>query len=93
MSPWLETRTSSALSGPAEIESIINFMAGKSNSGEGGEDPVRWEIMEGVDAEGRHSSLPHLKGLQNGDRATSRIKQARATVVSEQGRQALEVGV
>lgn len=50
------------------------IVAGKSNSGEGGEDPVRWEVMEGV-TEGRHSSLPHLKGLQDGDRATSRIKQ------------------
>lgn len=39
---------------------------------------MRWEVMDGVDAEGRHSSLPHLKGLQNGDLATSRIKQARA---------------
>ena len=35
---------------------------------------MRWEVMEGV-TEGRHSSLPHLKGLQDGDRATSRIKQ------------------
>ena len=52
--------------------------AGKSNSGEGGEDPVRWEVMNDVDAEGRHPSLPHLKGLQNGDLATSRIKQARS---------------
>ena len=54
-------------------------MAGKSNSGEGGEDPVRWEVMNGVDAEGRHPNLPHLKGLQDGDLATSRIKQARLT--------------
>ena len=51
--------------------------AGKSNSGEGGEDPVRWDVMQNVDADGVSPSLPHLKGLQNGDMATSRIKQVR----------------
>jgi glutamate synthase (ferredoxin) len=52
--------------------------AGKSNSGEGGEDPVRWDVMQNVGPDGVSPSLPHLKGLQNGDMATSRIKQARS---------------
>ena len=56
--------------------------AGKSNSGEGGEDPVRWDVMQNVDADGVSPSLPHLKGLQNGDMATSRIKQVHLTCPS-----------
>ena len=57
------------------IAVAMNRIGGKSNSGEGGEDPVRWETMTDVDAEGRSSSLPHLRGLKSGDTATSRIKQ------------------
>ena len=49
--------------------------AGKSNSGEGGEDPLRWEHLGDVDKEGNSPSFPHLKGLQTGDTASSRIKQ------------------
>lgn len=57
------------------IAIAMNRIGGKSNSGEGGEDPVRWERLGDVDEEGRSSQLPHLKGLKNGDIATSRIKQ------------------
>ena len=53
----------------------VNRAGGKSNSGEGGEDPVRWNELTDVDAEGRSPTLPHLKGLKNGDIATSKIKQ------------------
>jgi glutamate synthase (ferredoxin) len=49
-------------------------LPGKSNSGEGGEDPVRWSRLTDV-ADGRSAALPHLNGLENGDIATSRIKQ------------------
>lgn len=48
---------------------------GKSNSGEGGEDPVRWEHLGDVDKEGKSPTFPHLKGLKEGDTASSRIKQ------------------
>lgn len=57
------------------IAIAVNRIGGKSNSGEGGEDPVRWERLADVDSEGRSATLPHLKGLKNGDIATSRIKQ------------------
>lgn len=53
----------------------MNRLGGRSNSGEGGEDPVRFQVLDDVD-ETRHSpTLPHLKGLQNGDTASSAIKQ------------------
>jgi glutamate synthase (ferredoxin) len=53
----------------------MNRIGGKSNSGEGGEDPVRYLTLDDVDANGRSTILPHLKGLKNGDRASSAIKQ------------------
>lgn len=53
----------------------MNRIGGKSNSGEGGEDPVRYKVLDDVDASGLSPTLPHLKGLRNGDRATSSIKQ------------------
>jgi glutamate synthase (ferredoxin) len=53
----------------------MNRIGGKSNSGEGGEDPVRYRVLEDVDAEGHSSLLPHLNGLRNGDTASSAIKQ------------------
>lgn len=59
------------------IAIAVNRIGGKSNSGEGGEDPVRWERITDVGADGKSAVFPHLKGLQNGDIATSRIKQAR----------------
>ncbi|KAL4550629.1 hypothetical protein Ndes2526B_g08744 [Nannochloris sp. 'desiccata'] len=57
------------------IAIAMNRIGGKSNSGEGGEDPVRWTRLADVDANGKSETLPHLNGLQNGDIATSRIKQ------------------
>jgi len=53
----------------------MNRIGGKSNSGEGGEDPVRYKVIEDVDAQGHSQLLPHLKGLKNGDTASSAIKQ------------------
>lgn len=52
-----------------------NFLAGKSNSGEGGEDPIRWELLDNIDDKGNSPTFPHLRGLQTGDTANSRIKQ------------------
>jgi glutamate synthase (ferredoxin) len=53
----------------------MNRLGGKSNSGEGGEDPVRFKVLDDVTDEGLSSILPHLKGLKNGDTASSAIKQ------------------
>jgi glutamate synthase (ferredoxin) len=53
----------------------MNRIGGKSNSGEGGEDPVRFKVLDDVDAAGHSPTLPHLKGLRNGDTASSAIKQ------------------
>ncbi len=53
----------------------MNRIGGKSNSGEGGEDPVRFTVLDDVDATGNSATLPHLKGLRNGDTASSAIKQ------------------
>jgi len=53
----------------------MNRVGGKSNCGEGGEDPIRYLPINDVDANGISSSFPHLKGLQNGDTANSAIKQ------------------
>jgi glutamate synthase (ferredoxin) len=56
----------------------MNRLGGKSNSGEGGEDSVRFYPLQDVDGTGRSQLLPHLKGLQNGDTASSAIKQVAA---------------
>lgn len=53
----------------------MNRIGGRSNSGEGGEDPVRFRVLDDVDETGRSPLLPHLKGLRNGDTASSAIKQ------------------
>ncbi len=53
----------------------MNRINGKSNSGEGGEDAVRFKVLDDVDGEGLSATLPHLKGLENGDTASSAIKQ------------------
>ena len=54
----------------------MNRLGGKSNSGEGGEDPVRYHVLDDVDEQGHSAQLlPHLKGLRNGDTASSAIKQ------------------
>lgn len=56
------------------IAIAMNRIGGKSNSGEGGEDPVRWAPI--ADAkDGKADELPHLSGLETGDLATSKIKQ------------------
>jgi glutamate synthase (ferredoxin) len=52
----------------------MNRLGAKSNSGEGGEDPVRYKVLDDV-KEGLSAVLPHLKGLRNGDTAMSAIKQ------------------
>jgi glutamate synthase (ferredoxin) len=53
----------------------MNRIGGKSNSGEGGEDPARFEVLSDVDAAGQSATLPTLRGLRNGDTACSAIKQ------------------
>ncbi|MBO9999034.1 MAG: glutamate synthase large subunit [Cyanobacteria bacterium SID2] len=53
----------------------MNRIGGKSNSGEGGEDPIRFKALDDVDENGFSKRLPHLKGLKNGDTASSAIKQ------------------
>jgi glutamate synthase (ferredoxin) len=53
----------------------MNRLGGRSNSGEGGEDSVRFKVLGDVDAEGKSPQLPHLSGLRNGDTASSAIKQ------------------
>lgn len=57
------------------IAVAMNRIGGRSNSGEGGEDPTRWIQLSDVSAEGASELFPHLKGLANGDTATSKIKQ------------------
>ena len=52
----------------------MNRIGGKSNSGEGGEDSVRFEVLNDV-TNGKSPTLPHLNGLENGDTASSAIKQ------------------
>ncbi len=52
----------------------MNRLGGKSNSGEGGEDVVRFKVLDNV-TDGVSPDLPHLKGLRNGDTANSAIKQ------------------
>ncbi|MFZ4804140.1 MAG: glutamate synthase large subunit [Synechococcus lacustris] len=53
----------------------MNRIGGKSNSGEGGEDPARFKPLTDVDGEGSSATLPGLRGLRNGDTACSAIKQ------------------
>ncbi|NJO95735.1 MAG: glutamate synthase large subunit [Pleurocapsa sp. CRU_1_2] len=53
----------------------MNRIGGKSNSGEGGEDTIRFKILDDVGADGKSPTLPHLNGLKNGDTASSAIKQ------------------
>jgi glutamate synthase (ferredoxin) len=53
----------------------MNRIGGKSNSGEGGEDPMRFKTVSDVDDTGVSTTFAHLKGLRNGDTASSAIKQ------------------
>lgn len=53
----------------------MNRIGGKSNSGEGGEDPQRFDFINNVSDIGLSQSVPHLKGLKEYDYANSAIKQ------------------
>nr|YP_009297269.1 ferredoxin-dependent glutamate synthase [Porphyridium sordidum]AOM66612.1 ferredoxin-dependent glutamate synthase [Porphyridium sordidum] len=53
----------------------MNRIGAKSNSGEGGEDPIRFLYINDIDAEGQSKHFKHLKGLREGDTANSFIKQ------------------
>tara|TARA_B100000700_G_scaffold300905_1_gene369598 strand:+ start:3267 stop:7859 length:4593 start_codon:yes stop_codon:yes gene_type:complete len=53
----------------------MNRIGGKSNSGEGGEDPARFQVLKDVNNETKSATLPSIKGLINGDTACSAIKQ------------------
>ena len=53
----------------------MNRIGGKSNSGEGGEDPIRGHVINNVDKRGRSPTFPHLAGLKNGDTANSFVHQ------------------
>ncbi len=53
----------------------MNRLGGKSNSGEGGEDPMRFKMINDVDETGHSTTFPHLNGLHKGDIASSAVKQ------------------
>ncbi|EEE40919.1 glutamate synthase large subunit [Prochlorococcus marinus] len=53
----------------------MNRIGGKSNSGEGGEDPARFNVLNNIDENTQSATLPFIKGLKNGDTACSAIKQ------------------
>ena len=53
----------------------MNRIGGKSNSGEGGEDPARFNVLNDIDENTQSAILPSIKGLENGDTACSAIKQ------------------
>ncbi|KAI8464547.1 MAG: ferredoxin-dependent glutamate synthase [Monoraphidium minutum] len=57
------------------IAIAMNRIGGKSNSGEGGEDPIRWTTLSDAGEDGSSATFPYLRGLENGDTATSKIKQ------------------
>nr|YP_009393878.1 glutamate synthase [Polysiphonia sertularioides]ARW62440.1 glutamate synthase [Polysiphonia sertularioides] len=53
----------------------MNRIGGKSNSGEGGEDPIRFNLINDINSKGISNDFSHLKGLKDGDIASSAIKQ------------------
>nr|YP_009397598.1 glutamate synthase [Dipterosiphonia australica]ARW66784.1 glutamate synthase [Dipterosiphonia australica] len=53
----------------------MNRIGGKSNSGEGGEDPIRFKQITDIDLDGVSKTFSYLKGLRNNDIASSAIKQ------------------
>ena len=57
------------------IAIAMNRIGGKSNSGEGGEDPKRFENITDATADGKSETFPYLRGMENGDVASSAIKQ------------------
>jgi len=57
------------------LADAMNRIGGKSNSGEGGEDPARFNVLNDIDENTQSATLPFIKGLENGDTACSAIKQ------------------
>jgi glutamate synthase (ferredoxin) len=53
----------------------MNRIGGKSNSGEGGEDNIRFYPIQKINTLGTSEIFPHLKGLEENDLANSAIKQ------------------
>nr|YP_009295371.1 ferredoxin-dependent glutamate synthase [Dasya binghamiae]AOH77383.1 ferredoxin-dependent glutamate synthase [Dasya binghamiae] len=53
----------------------MNRIGGKSNSGEGGEDSMRFKAILDLNSNGVSTSFNHLKGLKMNDIASSAIKQ------------------
>nr|WGH12703.1 Glutamate synthase [Echinothamnion sp.] len=53
----------------------MNRIGGKSNSGEGGEDPIRFNEINDINNAGVSTNFSHLKGLKKQDLASSAIKQ------------------
>lgn len=53
----------------------MNRIGGKSNSGEGGEDSIRFSSIQDINISGVSQKFPHLKGLKLNDTANSVIKQ------------------
>jgi len=53
----------------------MNRLGAKSNSGEGGEDPLRYYPIADVQENGTSPSFPGIKGLKPGDRASSAVRQ------------------
>jgi len=53
----------------------VNRAGGRSNSGEGGEDELRWTAVSDADEAGHSPTFPHLRGVRNGDSALSKVKQ------------------
>jgi glutamate synthase (ferredoxin) len=53
----------------------MNRLGGRSNSGEGGEDPKRYYPISNVTPEGTSPDFPGLRGLRSGDRASSAVRQ------------------
>ncbi|MBA4075237.1 MAG: glutamate synthase large subunit, partial [Cyanobacteria bacterium PR.023] len=53
----------------------MNRLGAKSNSGEGGEDPLRYYAIADVNEDGTSLSFPGLRGLKPGDSASSAVRQ------------------
>ena len=53
----------------------MNRIGGKSNSGEGGEDPLRYYPLDDVSEDGTSAKYPGLRDLKPGDSASSAIRQ------------------
>ena len=53
----------------------MNRLGAKSNSGEGGEDPVRYYPIKNIGPDGTSPDFPGLRGLRPGDKASSAVRQ------------------